>query len=277
MRTPRRTPTVGAEAPPPQPSIRGRRAHAGPPADEHLGPDETGAPTTRPLTRAGLRHLRPRTVRAKIVCLLMVPVVSLLALWAYATVTTAQDVARFRQVQRVDATVRGPVADAVAALQAERVAAVRFATKPSTEHESTLRRLSQRSDRAIDALRLGDRHTIADGTDLPTGVSERLAGFVTGAEQLRALRTSVLDRRSGWADTYERYTTTISTAFGVGGALTGIQDADLGSDARVLLEFSRAGEALAQEDALLVAPASPGHSTESGCACSRAPSTPAAP
>ncbi|WP_326584692.1 nitrate- and nitrite sensing domain-containing protein [Streptomyces sp. NBC_00481] len=251
MRTPRRTPTVGAEAPPPQPSIRGRRAHAGPPADEHLGPDETGAPTTRPLTRAGLRHLRPRTVRAKIVCLLMVPVVSLLALWAYATVTTAQDVARFRQVQRVDATVRGPVADAVAALQAERVAAVRFATKPSTEHESTLRRLSQRSDRAIDALRLGDRHTIADGTDLPTGVSERLAGFVTGAEQLRALRTSVLDRRSGWADTYERYTTTISTAFGVGGALTGIQDADLGSDARVLLEFSRAGEALAQEDALL--------------------------
>lgn len=131
------------------------------------------------------------------------------------------------------------------------MAAVRFATKPSTEHESTLRRLSRRSDRAIDALRLGDRHTIADGTDLPTGVSERLAGFVTGAEQLRALRTSVLDRRSGWADTYERYTTTISTAFGVGGALTGIQDADLGSDARVLLEFARAGEAPAQEDALL--------------------------
>jgi signal transduction histidine kinase len=181
----------------------------------------------------------------------MVPVVSLLALWAYATVTTAQDVARFRQLQRVDASVRGPVADAVAALQAERVAAVRYATEPSTEHESTLRRLSRRSDRAIDALRLGDRHTIADGTDLPTGVAERLAGFVTGAEQLRALRTSVLEGRSGWADTYERYTTTISTAFGVGGALTGIQDADLGSDARVLLEFSRAGEALAQEDALL--------------------------
>ncbi len=33
----------------------------------------------------------------------MVPVVSLLALWAYATVTTAQDVSRLRQVQRVDA------------------------------------------------------------------------------------------------------------------------------------------------------------------------------
>lgn len=129
MRTPRRTPTAGAETPP-QPAIRGRRAHAGPPADERFDSDETGAPTTGPPTRAGRWHIRPRTVRAKIVCLLMVPVVSLLALWAYATVTTAQDVARIRQAQRVDASVRGPVADAVAALQAERVAAVRYATGP---------------------------------------------------------------------------------------------------------------------------------------------------
>ncbi|WP_371582181.1 nitrate- and nitrite sensing domain-containing protein [Streptomyces sp. NBC_01314] len=250
MRTPRRTPTAGAETPP-QPAIRGRRAHAGPPADERFDSDETGAPTTGPPTRAGRWHIRPRTVRAKIVCLLMVPVVSLLALWAYATVTTAQDVARIRQAQRVDASVRGPVADAVAALQAERVAAVRYATGPSAERESALLSLSQRTDRAVDALRLGERHTIADGTDLPSGAAERLAGFVTGAERLRALRTAVLDRGSGWTETYERYTTTISTAFGVDGALTGIQDADLDSDARVLLEFARAGEALAQEDAVL--------------------------
>lgn len=59
------------------------------------------------------------------------------------------------------------------------------------------------------------------------------------------------DRSVGWAETYSRYTRTISAAFGAGGALTGIQDADLGSDARVLLEFARAGEALAQEDAVL--------------------------
>lgn len=52
-------------------------------------------------------------------------------------------------------------------------------------------------------------------------------------------------------EAYGQYTRTISAAFAVGGALTGIQDADLGSDARVLLEFSRAGEALAQEDTVL--------------------------
>ncbi|MFF7264591.1 nitrate- and nitrite sensing domain-containing protein [Streptomyces sp. NPDC008159] len=250
MRTPGRTSTTGAETPT-RPAARGRRAHAGPPADEGFDPDETGAPTTGPPRRAGRPHIRPRTVRAKIICLLMVPVVSLLALWAYATVTTAQDVARLRQLQRVDASVRAPVADAVAALQAERAAAVRYTTRPSDAHGSDLKALSRASDRAVARLRLGGRHTVADGIDLPAGVAERLAAFVSGAERLRPLRASVLDRRSGWAQTYQRYTTTISTAFGVGGALSGIQDAETGSDARVLLEFSRAAEALAQEDALL--------------------------
>lgn len=106
MRTPRRITTARAEAPPPPPA-RGRRAHAGPPADEGPHPLGESAPDTAP-AHAGHRFGGPRTVRSKIICLLMVPVVSLLALWAYATVTTAQDVSRLRQVQRVDAAVRAP-------------------------------------------------------------------------------------------------------------------------------------------------------------------------
>ncbi|MFI6492484.1 nitrate- and nitrite sensing domain-containing protein [Streptomyces sp. NPDC050564] len=251
MRTSRKTPTAGAE-PPPQPLARGRRAHAGPPADERTETDETlaGPPPEAP-TGAGRWRIRPRTVRAKIVCLLMVPVISLLALWAYATVSTAQDVARLRQLQRVDSTVRAPVDAAVAALQAERVAAVRYATDPATEQPNDLKVLARRTDRAVAKLRLGDHNTVADGADLPAGVAGRLEAFVTAAEQVRSLRTAVLDRRTGWDEAYGQYTKTIATAFGVGGALTGIQDADLGSDARVLLEFSRAGEALSQEDAVL--------------------------
>ncbi|MFC9843178.1 nitrate- and nitrite sensing domain-containing protein [Streptomyces sp. NPDC060223] len=251
MRTPRRTPKTGTE-PSPQPPARGRRAHAGPPADERADADETvtDAPPEAPPRAVGWR-IRPRTVRAKIVCLLMVPVVSLLALWAYATVTTAQDVARLRQLQSVDSTVRAPVDAAVAALQTERAAAVRYATAPAAAQENDVKELARRTDRAVAKLRLGEHNTVADGADLPAGVAARLDAFVTGAERLRSLRAAVLDRRTGWDDTYRTYTETITTAYAVDGALTGIQDAELGSDARVLLEFSRAGEALAQEDAVL--------------------------
>ncbi|MFE9017220.1 nitrate- and nitrite sensing domain-containing protein [Streptomyces sp. NPDC007808] len=249
MRTPRRTTATGAETPPP-PLVRGRRAHAGPPADE--GPQEpAGVTPQNPPTRAERWRVRPRTVRAKIVCLLMVPVVSLLALWAHATVTTAQDVSRLRQLQRVDAGIRAPVADAIAALQAERGAAVRYASHPSTERGGDYQKLSEDTDKAVARLRLGDGNTVADGEALPTGVARRLAAFVIGAERLSTVREAVLDRRSGWNEAYGRYTRTIATAFSVGGALSGIQDAELGSDARVLLEFARAGEALAQEAAVL--------------------------
>ncbi|MFC5218229.1 nitrate- and nitrite sensing domain-containing protein [Streptomyces coerulescens] len=251
MRIPRRTTAAGAE-PPSTPPARGRRAHAGPPADE--GSEPPGVPQDeppRPSTRVQGWRIRPRTVRAKIICLLMVPVVSLLALWAYATVTTAQDVARLRQLQLVDSEIRAPVADAVTALQAERAAAVRYATDPSAGRSDELRKRAQATDRAVARLRLGDRDTVADSGQYPAGVAGRLEAFVSDAEQLNALRSAVLDTRSGWDEVYGRYTTTIATAFSVDGALTGIQDADLGSDARVLLEFARAGEALAREDAVL--------------------------
>lgn len=249
MRTPRRTPTAGAETPP-TPPVRGRRAHAGPPADEVTDEPLGAVPDDVP-TRAGRWRIRPRTVRAKIVCLLMVPVVSLLALWAYATVSTAQDVSRLRQLQRVDSEVRSPVAAAVAALQAERSAAVRYATDPGAESSDDLKNLAANTDRSVAKLRLGDHNTVADSEELPAGVAQRLKVFVTGTEHLRTLRTAVLGHRTGWDEAYGQYTQIISAAFGVGGALTGIQDAELGSDARVLLEFSRAGEALAQEDVVL--------------------------
>ncbi|GHB28244.1 ATPase [Streptomyces viridiviolaceus] len=249
MRTPRTTPAAGAETPSPPP-VRGRRAHAGPPADEGPAEPADAAPEAA-APRAWRRRVRPRTVRAKIVCLLMVPVVSLLALWAYATVTTAQDISRLRQVQRVDAQVRTPVRAAVAALQAERLAAVRLATDPTAVPEDDYKELSARTDGAVRKLRLGERNTVADSEELPAGVARRLEGFVSGVEGLGPLRTAVLDRRTGWEETYRQYTKAISAAFGVGGALSGIQDADPGSDARVLVEFSRAGEALAQEDAVL--------------------------
>ncbi|MFI9565401.1 sensor histidine kinase [Streptomyces rishiriensis] len=247
MRTPRRTPTAGADAPP---TTRGRRAHAGPPADEAAyEPTDLPADTAPP--RAERWRLRPRTVRAKIVCLLMVPVVSLLALWGYATVSTAQDVSALRRLQRVDSEVRAPLADAVAALQTERAAAVRYATDPDPRQDGSLRTLAARTDRAVAELRVGDHSTVADGRELPAGVAQRLQRFVSGAEGLASLRASVLDGGADWEETYGRYTSAISAAFSVGGALSDVRDVELGSDARVLLEFSRAGEALAREDVVL--------------------------
>ncbi|MFC7923190.1 sensor histidine kinase [Streptomyces cinereoruber] len=297
MRTPRRTKDAGVPAPPT--AVCGRRAHAGPPADEPeehapgtspaAGRTAAGAPPVppdadgpsapagdrasegtpvstqatvlaspsgsasggdrvRPAARTGLR---PRTVRAKIVSLLMVPVVSLLALWGFATVTTAQDVARLHRIQRLGAEVREPVSAARTALQAERRAAVRQVAAPGAARAAEFEDRTRRTDEAVDRLRLDETHTIGDTGDLPDEVADRVSAFVGKVEGLALLRTAAAEGRADWDQVYTEYTGAISAAFAVDGALSGVQDAERGAEARVLLEFGRAGEMLSREDALL--------------------------
>ncbi|MFF9500074.1 nitrate- and nitrite sensing domain-containing protein [Streptomyces sp. NPDC014656] len=288
MRTPRKN--QDAAAPTPPATARGRRAHAGPPAEEpephtpdrafDRAPDRAperapgtppGPPAGDPVAEAGedaagtapapgaeapgaearRRGLRPRTVRAKIVSLLMVPVVSLLALWGFATVTTAQDMARIRQLQRVDADIRQPVSAVLAALQDERRAALRQIAAPGAGRAAELKDRIRRTDEAADRLRLGGGHTVGDSGGLPADVADRVGAFVGEVQGLARLRTAAAGGRGDWDRAYDAYTTAVSAGFAVGGALSGIQDTERGAHARVLLELARAGEMLSREDALL--------------------------
>ncbi|MET9855493.1 nitrate- and nitrite sensing domain-containing protein [Streptomyces sp. NPDC006450] len=274
MRRPRRTPEAAASRPPaPAPAGGrgkgpGRRAHAGPPAREPVEHEGSGglaaiAGAAGGGGRGPRLRLRPATVRAKIVSLLMVPVVSLLALWAFATVDAAQDVARLSRAQRVDRELRGPVETAVTALQAERRTAVRLLADPTggqaaaaqaPGQSAALDDQARRTDGAVRALRLGDSNTVADSGDYRSDIVVRLRAFVAAAEGLGPAREDVAGRRATPEAAYETYTRVIDAALEVGGALSGGgQDAELGVDARVLLEFARAGEQLSREDALLTA------------------------
>ncbi|MFE9851713.1 nitrate- and nitrite sensing domain-containing protein [Streptomyces sp. NPDC005576] len=247
----------------PIPPVRGRRAHAGPPADER---GVLSARPRRPPDPSGRRRSwspRPRTVRAKVLALLMVPVVSLLALWGLATVTTAQEVSRLRQAERVDATVRTPVRQAVDALQAERKAALVQSAAPGDGAAATLETRAARTDEALGRLRMGEGHTVADTGGLPAGLATRMDALLSRADGLGPLRGRLLASPGPGSDTdrdsaYLAYTDAIGAAFGVLGALTGIQGAGTGSEARVLLELGRADEMLACEDVLLAVAARTG-------------------
>ncbi|MFJ2593986.1 sensor histidine kinase [Streptomyces erythrochromogenes] len=262
MRTPRKRPEAAAPRLP-APPARGRRAHAGPPAEEpahdrarqqpHRADDTRPPGPAVPRERGPRLRLRPATVRAKIVSLLMVPVVSLLALWAFATVNTAQDIARLGRVQQVDSEIRAPVAAAVTELQAERRAAVRLLADPAAD-AGALDQQARRTDGAVRSLRLGDRHTVADSGAYRSDTVVRLDAFVVAAEALGSARKDITDRRASPEAAFAIYTRVVDAAFAVGGSLSGGENAELGPDARVLLEFARAAELLSREDVLLALP-----------------------
>ncbi|MEU4114470.1 nitrate- and nitrite sensing domain-containing protein [Kitasatospora sp. NPDC028055] len=234
-----------------------RGAHAGPPA-------RSSRPGPRLRGPFGLRGLRPRSVRARIIALLMVPVVSVIALWGFATVTTAQgvwDLLRLRDAQRSLLT---PVADTVAGLQAERAAAGQLlagpglvpGTVPAAGRESAVREAAAATDRALtplfpDPRRPGRGYNRADAQGLGADAAARLDDLGTALAALPELRGRVLTRSVGWSEAYAAYGTAVDRALAVSGAVAAPRDGHPGADSRVLPELDRTRELLSREDALL--------------------------
>ncbi|MFJ8440372.1 sensor histidine kinase [Kitasatospora griseola] len=262
MRPPRGTSRSGPPVPSaPRGPARGRPgaprrgAHAGPPADE------TPLPTA-PFTRA---DLRPRTVRARIVAVLMLPVVALMALWSFAAVSTAGDVSDLLRIKDVDAALRAPLDRTVTALQAERAAAGQLlaTTGPDAARDGELRAAAQNTDRAAAPLSLAPGYNRADAEGLGGEPADRLDTLTRALSGLPVLRLQIFGHGVRWDDAYSAYTAAVDHALAVAGSLTALQDHRVAADARALLEFARSREQLAREDALLRAAARAGRLSDS--------------
>ncbi|MEU3613922.1 ATP-binding protein [Streptomyces sp. NPDC006872] len=191
-------------------------------------------------------RLRPRSVRAKIVALLMLPVVSLMALWGFAAVTTASSIGDTERAKDVNAELLQPVGEFINALQAERTAALRYADAPDA-----FRKAGTVTNEAAADLVDGINSSSSDAALLDTALPKRLDALEADAGGLTALRDEATAKGASASVAYTRYSTIVQHGFAAIGALTGDDTTDSASEARVLLELGRAREAVAREQALL--------------------------
>ena len=202
-------------------------------------------------------RLRPRSVRAKIVALLMLPVVSLMALWGFAAVTTASSIADTETAKDVNSELLTPVAEFITAVQGERTAALRHADAPAAFKSAT-----EATDTAAAALRDGVNDSSSDAALIDSSLPGRIDKLEADATGLAALRASATAKGAKSTTTYAGYSSIVEHGFSVTGALTGDKTAADASEARVVLELSRAREAVAQEQALLGAARTGGELTK---------------
>ncbi|WP_329334899.1 nitrate- and nitrite sensing domain-containing protein [Streptomyces sp. NBC_01352] len=205
-------------------------------------------------------RLRPRSVRAKIVALLMLPIVSLMALWGFAAVTTASSIDDTQRVKDVNAELLAPLDDFVSALQTERTAVARRAAAPDPAGLDAIEDARRATDRAAAAFRNGANAATADAELLDAGLPARIDRLEADARGLTALRERTDGKGTAQA-AFTGYSTVIEHAFAVTGALTGENGTDAASEARVVLELARAREAVAQEQAVLAAASAAGNLT----------------
>ncbi|MGW1806876.1 nitrate- and nitrite sensing domain-containing protein [Streptomyces sp. NPDC002078] len=196
-------------------------------------------------------RFRGKSIRRKIVALLLVPLVSLTAIWGFATVLTGREVARLFQVTDVKQDIGYPAEDTVRVLQQERRQTLVYLADPrAADSLSALQRTRAATDRAIATIRknAGD-HDVVDNMDADD--RERLTAVLDAFDGLGSLRRDVEQRTVTRAQAFGLYNRLVDPCFTLFAALEGIDNVDLDTQERALVNVSRARELLSREDALL--------------------------
>ncbi|WP_129310426.1 nitrate- and nitrite sensing domain-containing protein [Streptomyces sp. L2] len=196
-------------------------------------------------------RFRGKSIRRKIVALLLVPLVSLTAIWAFTTVLTGREVTQLFHVNHIVQDIGYPTEDTVRVLQQERRQTLVYLADPRAADALTaLHRTRTATDRAIARVRVNAKdHDVLDGMDADD--TERLTAVLDGFGGLDALRHSVEQGTVTRAQALDQYNRLVDPCFTLLAALDGVDDIDLNQQSRALVNISRARDLLSREDALL--------------------------
>ncbi|KUM96277.1 histidine kinase [Streptomyces cellostaticus] len=196
-------------------------------------------------------RFRGKSIRRKIVALLLVPLVSLTAIWGFATVLTGREVTRLFRVSDVVQNIGYPADDTVRVLQQERRQTLVYLADPrAADALSALHRTRAATDRAVAKIRKNAKdHDVLDGMDAD-GI-ERLTTVLDAFDGLDSLRRSVEERTVSRAQALTLYNRLIDPCYSLLSALDGIDDIEIAKQGQALVNISRARELLSREDALL--------------------------
>ncbi|AEW93110.1 large secreted protein [Streptantibioticus cattleyicolor NRRL 8057 = DSM 46488] len=182
--------------------------------------------------------------------LLLVPLVSLVAIWAFAAWITSRGVFALFDVERVTDKIGYPVENAIEALAEERKAAlVRLADPHRPGSLRDLRTAEQATDKAVGVVRDNSRNADLRNR-LDAASLHRLDGLVAQAADLETVRRKVDDGQIATTAAFTAYNDEIDPYYSFFHGLNPLQSVALDRQARVLTELSRGREAAAREDAV---------------------------
>ncbi|WP_112468592.1 sensor histidine kinase [Streptomyces triticisoli] len=196
-------------------------------------------------------RFRGKSIRRKIVALLLVPLLSLTAIWAFATVITGRQATQLFNASSVVEKVAYPTEDTVRALQQERrQTLVHLADPRASDGLAALRRNRAATDDAIAKIRANVENPDAQDA-LDAGSDGRLTAVLDAFDGIDSLRRSVEDGTVGRAQALDLYNRLIDPCYVLLANLHVVDDVNLDKQYRALVNLARARELLSREDALL--------------------------
>jgi len=196
-------------------------------------------------------RFRGKSIRRKIVALLLVPLVSLTAIWAFATVLTGREAARLFSVSSLVEEIGYPTEDTVRVLQQERrQALVHLADPRASNGLAALKRSQAATDEAVAEIRRNARDPdVRDALGASDG--ERLTAVLEAFDGIESLRRSIADGTVDRAQAFELYNRLVDPCYALLANLHVVDNVEMDAQYRALVNLSRARELLSREDALL--------------------------
>ncbi|MFF7794905.1 nitrate- and nitrite sensing domain-containing protein [Streptomyces sp. NPDC007991] len=196
-------------------------------------------------------RFRGKSIRRKIVALLLVPLVSLTAIWAFATVLTGREAGDLFNVSSVVEKIGYPIEDTVRVLQEERRQTLVYLADPrASDGLAALRRSRNATDEAVGGIRENARNPdVRDAMGADT--DERLTAVLDAFDGIESLRRSVEDGTVNRSQALDLYNRLVDPCYVLLADLHVVDNVELDKQYRALVNLARARELLSREDALL--------------------------
>ncbi|WP_405689336.1 nitrate- and nitrite sensing domain-containing protein [Streptomyces sp. NBC_00057] len=196
-------------------------------------------------------RFRGKSIRRKIVALLLVPLVSLTGLWGFATFLTGREAGHLMSASTIVEKVGHPLEGTVRAIQDERRQTLVFLADPRASNAlPLLERQRAATDRVMADVRDSARQKDIRDALRPEDESQ-LDAVLGTVEGLGALRDSVEKRTIDRLKAMEFYDRLIDPCYRFLTGLRTMENVSMDKQVRALVGVSRAREMLSREDALV--------------------------
>ncbi|MFC9863732.1 MULTISPECIES: sensor histidine kinase [unclassified Streptomyces] len=206
-------------------------------------------------------RFRGKSIRRKIVALLLVPLVSLTGLWVFATFLTGRQANDLMNASAIVEKVGHPLEETVRAVQGERRQTLAFLADPrASDALPLLRRQRAATDRVVAEVRDTAQQTdIRDA--LRPAAETQLDSILSAVDGLDALRDSVERRTISRTQALDFYNGLVDPCYRFLNGLHTMENVSMDKQVRALVGISRAREMLSREDALIGSGLIAGHLT----------------
>ncbi|MGW4055824.1 nitrate- and nitrite sensing domain-containing protein [Streptomyces sp. NPDC004779] len=197
-------------------------------------------------------RFRGKSIRRKIVALLLVPLVSLTGLWGFSTVLTGREADQLLDVGYIVDKIGYPIEDTARVIQLERRQSLVYLADPrGSEALTQLREARLATDRQMDRIRANAEDPGVREEMRPV-TTQKLNSLLAAFEEITSLRRSVEKRSIGRLQALEFYNRLVDPCYSFLVTLHALENVEMDKQGRALVGITRARELLSREDALVL-------------------------